>query len=451
MHLPIRARLTLVSAVLMAVVIAALGVFVYTRLQADILAAVDDRLRDRAQNLVRDAGDGPIVPNPWTADPGDAFVQVYAADGRLLESSPDVAAGPLLVSEQLGGLTSGRPMGAHVTTTEETVPARMLVVPLARGGALLVGTAVQDEQETLSKLGPLLLIGGPLATVLASVVGWLVAGAALRPVERMRIEAEAISGADLDRRLIVPRSGDELSRLGDSLNGMIGRLKTTIVRERRFVDDASHELRTPLANLRAELDLALSRPRSTNELELALRSAAEEAERLSDLAEDLLVLARADGGRLPVRRERQAVGPLIRETVRSFTGRAAALSVTLVVDVDEIVEARVDTVRIRQALSNLIDNALRHTPPGGRVSVADSIRDGILSVTVADSGPGFAADFLGRAFESFSRADAARGRAQGGTGLGLSIVRVIVLAHGGSVEARNGPDGGAIVEMRIPV
>lgn len=451
MHLPIRARLTLVSAVLMAVVIAALGVFVYTRLQADILAAVDDRLRDRAQNLVRDAGDGPIVPNPWTADPGDAFVQVYAADGRLLESSPDVAAGPLLVSEQLSGLTSGRPMGAHVTTTEETVPARMLVVPLARGGALLVGTAVQDEQETLSKLGPLLLIGGPLATVLASVVGWLVAGAALRPVERMRIEAESISGADLDRRLIVPRSGDELSRLGDSLNGMIGRLKTTIVRERRFVDDASHELRTPLANLRAELDLALSRPRSTNELELALRSAAEEAERLSDLAEDLLVLARADGGRLPVRRERQAVGPLIRETVRSFTGRASALSVTLVVDVDEIVEARVDTVRIRQALSNLIDNALRHTPPGGRVSVADSIRDGILSVTVADSGPGFAADFLGRAFESFSRADAARGRAQGGTGLGLSIVRVIVLAHGGSVEARNGPDGGAIVEMRIPV
>ena len=117
----------------------------------------------------------------------------------------------------------------------------------------------------------------------------------------------------------------------------------------------------------------------------------------------------------------------------------------------ETVEARVDVVRLRQALSNLIDNALRHTPPGGRVSVADSVQDGMLSITVADSGTGFAADFLGRAFESFSRAAAARGRADGGTGLGLSIVRVIVHAHGGSVEARNIPEGGAIVEMRIPV
>ena len=451
MHLPIRARLTLVSAVLMAVAIAALGAFVYTRLQADLFAAVDDRLRDRAQNLIVDAGDGSIVPSPWTHDPGDAFVQVYAADGRLLESSPDVAVGPLLVSDQLGGLTSSRPMGAQVTTTEETVPARMLVVPLARGGALLVGTAVQDEQETLSRLVPLLLIAGPAATILASIVGWLVAGAALRPVERMRIEAEAITGADLDRRLVVARSGDELSRLGDSLNGMIGRLRMTVIRERRFVDDASHELRTPLANLRAELDLALSRPRSAHELELALRSAAEEAERLTSLAEDLLVLARADGGRLPVRRERQTVGPLLRDTVLSFAGRASASGVTLVADVDEIVQAHVDGVRIRQAVSNLIDNALRHTPPGGRVSVANAVRDDMLFITVADSGTGFAADFLGRAFESFSRADAARGRAEGGTGLGLSIVRVIVHAHGGSVEARNNPDGGAIVEMSIPI
>ncbi len=450
MRLPIRTRLTLVSAILMAVVIAALGVFLYTRLQAEMFAAVDDRLRDRAENLVRDAGNGPIVPSPWTADPGDAFVQVYAADGTLLESSPDVAAGPLLVGDQLKGLTSSRSTAADVTTTEETVPARMLVVPLVRGAALLVGTAVQDELDTLGRLRPLLLIGAPLATVLASVVGWLVAGAALRPVERMRIEAEAISGADLDSRLVVPRSGDELSRLGNSLNRMIDRLKVTVTRERRFVDDASHELRTPLANLRAELDLALSRPRSTQELEAAIRSAAEEAERLTRLAEDLLVLARADGERLPVRRERQRVGPLLRETTLSFAGRASAASVTLVADVDEIVEARIDAVRIRQAVSNLVDNALRHTPPGGRVTVADSVRDGQLWITVTDSGAGFDADFQGTALEPFSRADPARGRAEGGAGLGLSIVRVIVQAHGGSVEARNAPGGGAIVEIRLP-
>lgn len=450
MRLPIRTRLTLISAVLMTVVIAALAVFLYTRLQESMIAAVDDRLRDRAENLVRDAGDGPIVPTPWTADPGDALIQVYAADGRLLESSPDVAGGPLLAADELAGLTASRSFGAPVLTTEETVPARMLVEPLDRGGALLVGTAVQDEQDTLARLRPLLLIGGPLAILLASIVGWLVAGAALRPVERMRIEAEAITGMDLDSRLIVPRSGDELSRLGDSLNGMIDRLKATVIRERQFVDDASHELRTPLANLQAELDLALSRPRSAGELEAAIHSAAEETERLTRLAEDLLVLARADDGRLPVSRERQDVGPLLRETILSFAGRASTAGVALVFDADEPIHATVDAVRIRQAVSNLIDNALRHTPPGGRVTVADSLRDGMLWISVTDNGSGFDADFLDRAFEPFTRADGARGRAEGGVGLGLSIVRVIVQAHGGSVEARNGPGSGAIVEMRLP-
>lgn len=450
MPLPIRTRLTLVSTVLMAVVISALGVFLYTRLQASMDAAVDDRLRDRAESLVDDAGGGPMVPSPWTADPGDAFIQVYAADGSLIETSPDVAAGPLLTRDEVIGVTVRRSIGASVTTTEETIPARILVTPLAGGATLLVGTAIQDEQETLGRLVPLLLVGGPLAVILASIVGWLVAGAALRPVERMRLEAEAISGADLDRRLIVPRSGDEVSRLGDSLNGMIGRLEMTVIRERRFVDDASHELRTPLANLRAELDLALSRPRSGGELEAALRSAAEEAERLTRLAEDLLVLARADDGRLPVRIERQPIGPLLRATVASFAGRASAADVTLVVDVDDLVEAGVDGVRIRQALSNLLDNAIRHTPPGGRITVAGVVTDGRQSITVTDTGTGFDPAFLAHAFEPFSRADAARGRAGGGTGLGLPIVRVILEAHDGSVEARNLPVGGAAVEMRLP-
>ena len=450
MRLPIRTRLTLISAVLMTAVIAALAVFLYTQLQESMIAAVDDRLRDRAENLVRDAGDGPIVPTPWAADPGDAFIQVYAADGRLLESSPDVAAGPLLEVDALAGLMVSRSFGAWVLTSEERIPARMLVEPLDRGGALLVGTAVQDEQDTLARLRPLLLIGGPLAILLASVVGWLVAGAALRPVERMRIEAEAITGADLDSRLVVPRSGDELSRLGDSLNGMIDRLNATVIRERQFVDDASHELRTPLANLQAELDLALSRQRSAGELEAAIRSAAEETERLTRLAEDLLVLARADDGRLPVHRLRQDVGPLLRETLLSFTGRASTAGIALVVDVEGPIHATIDAVRIRQAVSNLIDNALQHTPPGGRVTVSDSLRDGLLRISVTDSGSGFDADFMDRAFEPFTRADAARGRAAGGAGLGLSIVRVIVQAHGGSVEARNGPGGGAIVEMRLP-
>ncbi len=449
MRLPIRVRLTVVSAVLMALVIGALGVFVYTRLQASLLSAVDDRLQDRAEDLLLDAGDGPIVPEPWTSDPGDAFIQVYGSDGGLMESSPDVAAGPLLTPVQVAN-PGPRSLVADVTTTEETVPARMRLVPMTGGGALLVGAAIQDEEATLARLRPLLLVGGPLAIVLASVVAWLVTGAALRPVERMRLEAEAISGTDLDRELVVPASGDELSRLGDSLNAMIGRLRAAVLRERRFVDDASHELRTPLANLHAELDLALSRPRSTDELEVALRSALEESERLTRLAEDLLVLARADGGGLPVRRQPEPLGTLLRDTAARFEARATVAGVALDVRADAALVGRVDADRIRQAVSNLIDNALHSTPAGGRVSIRASERDGGIAIEVADTGPGFPPGFLERAFEPFSRADPARGREAGGTGLGLSIVRVIVDAHGGTVSARNGPDGGAVVEIRLP-
>ncbi len=449
MRLPIRVRLTLVSAVLMALVIGALGVFVYTRLQASLIAAVDDRLQDRAEDLLDAADDGPIVPEPWTVDPGDAFIQVYGADGGLVESSPDVAAGPLLTPGQVAN-PGPRSLVAEVTTTEETIPARMRIVPMPGGGALLVGAAIQDEEATLARLRPLLLVGGPLATLLASVVAWLVTGAALRPVERMRQEAEAISGTDLDRELVVPRSGDELTRLGDSLNAMIGRLRTAVLRERRFVDDASHELRTPLANLHAELDLALSRPRSADELEAALRSALEESERLTRLAEDLLVLARADGGRLPVRRQPEALGTVLRETAARFEARASAAGVALDVRADGAIVGRFDADRIRQAVSNLIDNALSSTPAGGRVFIHGSERDGGLAIVVEDTGTGFPADFLERAFEPFSRAEAARGREAGGTGLGLSIVRVIVDAHGGTVSARNRADGGAVVEIRLP-
>jgi signal transduction histidine kinase len=232
---------------------------------------------------------------------------------------------------------------------------------------------------------------------------------------------------------------------------MLDRLEATADRERRFVADASHELRTPLANLKAELDLALRRARSPAELADALRSASEETDRLTRLAEDLLLLASADGGRLPMRREDVDVAGLIRETVESFASRAFSLGVALDVVAEDGARARLDTVRIRQALGDLIDNALRHTPAGGGVSVVASVDHGELSIEVADTGEGFASAYLPDAFEAFSRADAARSRQAGGAGLGLAIVFAIAAAHGGTVEARNRAEGGAVVVLRIPV
>jgi two-component system, OmpR family, sensor kinase len=283
------------------------------------------------------------------------------------------------------------------------------------------------------------------------LTGWLVGGAALRPVERMRVETEAISESEPDRRLSVPATGDELAALGRSLNHMLDRLQTAVDRERRVVDNASHELRTPLANLKAELDLALRRARTEPELLAALRSASDETDRLARLAADLLVLARAHRGRLPIRRQEVDVDQLVREAVDAFAGSASAAEVTVAKEVAPALHGSLDGPRVRQALDNLLDNAIRHAGRKGKVTVSADRQADELRLAVTDSGPGFAPEFVADAFEPFSRMDEGRARSAGGAGLGLAIVRAVAEAHGGTVTAANRPEGGAVVELRIPV
>jgi two-component system OmpR family sensor kinase len=296
----LRTRVTLVSAALMAVVLAATGAFVYLRLQTELRQAMDETLRSRAEAerlVVERSG---VLPSD---QPDDAFAQLIGSDGSLIESSGSIAGEPPLV-ESADVTAPAMSERDAVTIEGEVVPARMLAVPISEGRVLVVGASLDDQRQTLGRLATSLAVGGPLALVLAVGVTWLLVGWTLRPVESMRGEAAAISASDPGRRLPVPGTGDELARLAETLNAMLERLEEAIERERRFVDDASHELRTPLANLKAELDLALRRSRTADELERALRSAAEETDRLARLADDLLVLARSDRGRLPIRRER---------------------------------------------------------------------------------------------------------------------------------------------------
>lgn len=449
MTLPIRARLAIFSGALVAALILGLGLFVYVRLEADLIDAVDEGLTSRAEVLVRVLASGTGPDGDIAAD-GDIVAQLLVGDGRVLATTANLAPGALLAPEALVGIDGARFFDAEVRTVEETIPARLLAVPGAAGTIVVVGAPIEDQRDALTVLRFLLGIGGPVTVGLAGAVGWLIAGAALRPVERMRIAAEAISGSEPGLRLPEPRTRDELARLGTSLNSMLDRLEAAVKRERRFVDDASHELRTPLANLKAELDLALRAPRSPEALVESLRSAAEETDRLALLAEDLLVLARSEGGRLPLRREDLDLAELIRETISGFAGRAAELGIDLEVSVEDGLRTRVDRARIRQAISNLLDNAIRHVARGGRVAVAATRRAETIAITVEDDGDGFPAAFLPRAFEAFSRADTARSRSGGGAGLGLAIVRAVAEAHGGSVEARNRPEGGSIVELRFP-
>jgi two-component system, OmpR family, sensor kinase len=449
MTLPIRTRLALVCAALVGALVIGLGTLVYLRLEADLRTSADDQLATRAEELAADLPSGPTIDS-GPSDVGDVFAQVLKRDGTIVATTPGLLPASVIQADDLVALDGPRYLEMTVPTTDEPVLARVLEIPADDGRVIVTGVAFDDQREVLDRLRVLFGLAGAVAVVLAGAVGWLVAQAALRPVERMRIESEAVSASEPGRRLPVSRTRDELSALGLSLNRMLDRLEAAVERERRFVADAGHELRTPLANLKAELDLALRRARSPAELVHALQSASEETDRLARLAEDLLLLASADGGRVPMRVEDVDVAELVRATLDSFSGRAESLGIALEPSVEEVTRARFDGTRIRQAVGNLVDNALRHTPAGGSVTVHASTSGGTLSITVTDTGEGFSNGFLPHAFDAFARADASRSRSAGGTGLGLAIVRAIVDAHGGSVEAANRDEGGAIVVLRLP-
>jgi len=289
----------------------------------------------------------------------------------------------------------------------------------------------------LASLLALMLVVGPLALLLAAFAGYRLAGAALRPVESMRREAAEISSETSGRRLPVPEARDEVRRLGETLNEMLERLDEGLLRERRFVADAGHELRTPLALLRTELELALRAPRTPEELEAAIRSATEEVERLIRLTEALLVLERS--GEAALRQEELDARELLDAVASRFAARAAARGRTI--EVEGGGSLRGDRDRLEQALGSLVDNALTHGE--GTVRLSAERADDAIVLRVSDEGSGFPDDFLPRAFERFSRADAAR--TGGGAGLGLAIVDAVARAHGGQASA-----SGATVTLVLP-
>jgi heavy metal sensor kinase len=451
-RLPIRLRLTLAFAVLMAIVLTLTGLFLYLRLGAALDKTIDQSLRGRADDvsaLVREGGAGLRARgSDRLTEQGESFAQVLGPDGAVVDGTPRVGNRSLLDDGQLARARRDTIMIERPSIPGEDERVRLLATPVESQEnefVVVVGTSLEHRGDALESLLTQLLIGGPLALLLSSLAGYGLAAAALRPVESMRVEAEAVSATEPGRRLPLPQARDEVRRLGETLNAMLGRLETALERERRFVSDASHELRTPLAALRTELELAHRRKRTPEELEVALRSAVEETERLSQLAEDLLVLARSQSGGLPVRRERLRANELLADVRERFVRRAVEAGRALEIDAGGTLEVSVDRLRAEQALGNLVENALRHGR--GRILLSAQHSDRRLELHVRDEGPGFAPGFLEHAFEPFRRADPARSGP--GAGLGLAIVEVIARAHGGTAGAAN-RDGGADAWLALP-
>lgn len=429
----------------MAIVLAATGAFLYVRLGTALDRTIDQGLDARAADvsaLVEQADSG---LSEARTQPSSGFAQVIGPDGGVLDATQGLADTTLLEPAQLA---SARARPTLVEGTLENEPVRLLAVPVAaqdQALVVVVGTSLEQREDALDELLAQLLIGGPIALLLTSGVGYLLAAAALRPVEQMGERAATISAASPGRRLPVPPVDDEISRLGRRLNEMLERLEAALERERALVSNASHELRTPLALLKTEIELALDEPESAPVLAAALRSAGEETDRLSQLADDLLLLASVDSGTLPLRRTSVGVAEVLDSIATRFRRRASDGGRVIETAAPSELTILADRRRLEQALANLVENALRYGAGTIRLEAVESSDRAILHVR--DEGAGFPPAFVDRAFDRFSRADDTRD----GAGLGLAIVAAIAAAHGGTAEASNTHTGGADVVLSLPV
>jgi len=444
-RLPLRVRVTLASGASIAVILGALSFFVYARLDTELVRAADAGMRTRADAIASSMGRA--EPGGFdTPDIGaSGFVQILTQAGRL-----EVSRGFQASALSAAALRAVRePQFVNLPAAPGRPALRAFVLPNAEGHRLfvVVGSSLAEVGQTLDRLQLLLETAGPAALALACLVAWLLAGAALRPVERMRREAAAISVSEPSRRLPVPGANDEVARLGRTLNSLLDRLQHAIEREQRLLDDASHELRTPLSILKAELDLALSRAREPHELEATVRSASEETDRLARLAEDLLVLSRARAGGFRIHRMGTSLRDLLARACAGHQARASDRGVRIEWAAPAV-EILADPMRLRQALDNLLDNAIRYGPEdGGLIRVEAAVSGDVATITIENAGPGFADSLLLTAFEAFVRGgrDATP---YPGAGLGLAIVRAIAHAHRGNAIAENTP-GGARLTMTL--
>ncbi len=457
---PIRTRLTAWYALVLAAVLLGLGAFVVTRLGADLTAELDRSLRASADQIALGYhAEGPAefrdVTRTVLPVPGErgAGAQVLARGGRVVLAEGDpLTRAPLLEAPALARVLAGGRVTVSRRLGRPARAVRITAVPVRRDGVVLALATTESLAAVDSarhRVLVLLLVGGTAGLTLATLGGWTIARRAMRPVERMTSRADEVGRSDLRQRIAVPRVEDEVGHLARTLNAMLDRLEAGVEARERLVADASHELRTPLAAMRSELDVSLRYDALDHAARAVLGSVRDEVGRMARTVDDLLTLARADGGGLEVLPTPQDVGPLLRDAIRARATAARARGVRVALEGGPVVLA-VDGERFLRVVGNLLDNAIRFAAPGGDVRVVLWSRGGQGGVTVTDDGPGVPPDARDRVFARFSREDAARGR-QGGAGLGLAICREVVRAHGGRVWVQDADPRGSAFVVALPL
>jgi signal transduction histidine kinase len=446
----IRLRLAVVFTAAAAILFA-LGSWLFvTALSSSLLSSIDAQLAARLSTastyLSPSAGGQPFTGNPA---PGEYIVQVIDPAGRVIGGSADAGTTPAIPA---GQLTRARHQSVTLTLADEDERERVAGAPLPGHPGWVAVAAVDLEafDATVRDVTRNLIIAGVVFAGAAGLGSYGLARAALSPVERLRREVAALSERDQAPGVQVPRTHDEIAALATTMNHLLDRLHLALARQRALVADASHELRTPFAVLHGELELASRPGRSPEELAAAVRRASDEAARLARITDQLLFLARADEDMISPRSQPTDVRKLLTSSAEQAVGRAREAGVSCDVQAPAGLVANLDPDRIREALDNVVDNALRFAPAGSSITLAARAAGDDLVLEVRDAGPGFQPEFLPHAFERFRRPDSGRARSEGGAGLGLAIVSAIAHAHGGRATVSNAPGGGGLVALELP-
>ena len=440
------------------------------------LAFADDLVRDIQLSRERgypimvvdstDPGSGTISPQlRQYLDLRPGYFILIGADSTRLYNSILVRGLPPADGAKLIEATRGISLqtSARVPLTADSLNEHKLFVLARRSGPGLEPTisrvlvGVPDQYTELSGqivLGTAFVIL-PFVLVAAAALAWFMADEVFAPMHQLTEQLEAITdGRSLHRRLPPDIENDELGRLTSTLNAMLSRLEVSFGALRRFTADASHELKTPLAVLRADVERAMHPRTNKDDRLVALEEALQEVTRMSDLVDSLLTLARADEGRFELVYEEIPVEPLIHDVYETATilGETAGLSISMPSTADAVVMG--ERTRLRQLLLNLVTNAIKYTPRGGKVEISSTLKSPTeVAITVRDTGIGISATDLPHIFDRFWRADRARSRAveRSGFGLGLAISQYIAQAHGGSLVAQSRLGRGTLFTLLLPV
>ncbi len=436
------------------------------RLESELIAAtLSEAYRARGRLVMTDRQTGRDVLQPDVLpflESIRGYVVVVGPEGNVLHLSSDARALPYASLVRLlgpafeigsnpsfGVVDAGSPVG------EIRYYARSITAAGPRIAGVLSGASVSGLAIGPQRLLTAMLWVAPVILAASVLVGYQLVGRTLKPVDRIVDEVEAISdGRSLHRRLAPLRTGDELARLTSTLNAMIGRLERSFATLHRFTADASHELKTPLTVVRSGIERAITHPRVTPEVLEVLDETLLEVNRMAEILDSLLTLARADEGRAPLHLEDTDLRDLFAEIVETagILGEQASVAVEVEIPAEPVPLA-VDRGRIRQLLMNLLTNAIKYTPAGGNVSIESACSDGNVRITVSDSGIGIAPGDLPHIFDRFWRADKARSRSgrRPGVGLGLAISRWIAEAHGGSIHATSRLGRGTVFVVTLPI